>query len=60
MDKSKKTEELESSHFHGALIRVGETSPEVVDPDVLQLMDECNKKWVGVWSKQVKRNSRNK
>lgn len=33
---------------------------EILDPDELQLMDECDKEWVEGWKKQVQKSKLNK
>ena len=60
MDKTKKIVEFEEGSFQGVVIRVGEISAEIVDQDILQLKDELNNKWVHAWSKEVKRNRKDK
>lgn len=58
MQKPEKTAKLDGIVVRGAVVRLKETSAEMVDQDELQLMDELNKKWVGAWRKEVNKKAR--
>jgi hypothetical protein len=51
--KPEKAVESDSDVLQGAIVDFGDTSPEIVDQEGLQLMDECNKERVEAYRKEV-------